>query len=84
VLLADLRQENADAAAEVLKDAGFTVSTTTVDVSRRESVHALVQSAVALGDVTGASRGFRAPGRRPRSSHQLPWQAPCRPTVASK
>ncbi len=53
VLLADLRQENADAAAEVLSNAGFDVSTATVDVSSRESVHALVQTATALGDVTG-------------------------------
>jgi NAD(P)-dependent dehydrogenase (short-subunit alcohol dehydrogenase family) len=53
VLLADLRQENADAAAKVLKDAGFAVSTAAVDVSKRPSVHALVQTAVALGDVTG-------------------------------
>ncbi len=53
VLLADLRQENADAAAEVLADAGFDVSTTTVDVSSRSSVHALVEAATALGDVTG-------------------------------
>jgi NAD(P)-dependent dehydrogenase (short-subunit alcohol dehydrogenase family) len=53
VLLADLRQENADAAAKVLSDAGFEVSTASVDVSSRESVHALVQKATALGDVTG-------------------------------
>ena len=53
VLLADLRQENADAAARVLSDAGFEVSTATVDVSSRKSVHALVQTATALGDVTG-------------------------------
>ncbi|WP_244470990.1 SDR family NAD(P)-dependent oxidoreductase [Microvirga massiliensis] len=42
ILLADLRQQNANAAAEVLKDAGFEVNTATVDVSSRESVHALV------------------------------------------
>ena len=53
VVLADLRQENADAAAEVLRNAGFDVSTATVDVSSRESVHALVETATALGDVTG-------------------------------
>jgi NAD(P)-dependent dehydrogenase (short-subunit alcohol dehydrogenase family) len=53
VLLADLRQENADAAAKVLSNAGYEVSTTTVDVSSRESVHALVQTATAYGDVTG-------------------------------
>jgi len=54
VLLADLRQENADAAAKVLSDAGFEVSTATVDVSSRGSVHALVGMATALGDVTGS------------------------------
>jgi len=53
VLLADLRHENAEAAAEIFSDAGFEVSTGTVDVSSRESVHALVQTAAALGDVTG-------------------------------
>ena len=53
VLLADLRPENADAAADVLSNAGFEVGTATVDVSSRESVHALVQTATALGDVTG-------------------------------
>lgn len=53
VLLADLRQENADAAAEVLSNAGFEVSTATVNVSSRESVEALVKAATAIGDVTG-------------------------------
>jgi NAD(P)-dependent dehydrogenase (short-subunit alcohol dehydrogenase family) len=53
VLLADIREENADAAAKVLADAGFEVSTAPVDVSSRESVHALVRAATALGDVTG-------------------------------
>lgn len=53
VLLADLRQEAADSAAKVLSDAGFEVSTTTVDVSSRESVHALVEKATGLGDVFG-------------------------------
>ena len=53
VLLADLRKDNAEVAAKVLRDAGFEVSTAAVDVSSRESVHALVQAATALGDVTG-------------------------------
>ena len=53
VLLADLHQGNADAAAEVLSNAGFEVSTATVGVSSRESVHALVQTAMACGDITG-------------------------------
>lgn len=53
VLLADLRQEGADAAAKMLADAGFEVSTAVVDVSSRASVHALVETATALGSVTG-------------------------------
>lgn len=53
VLLADLRQENANLAAEVLGNAGFDVSTATLDVSSRASVQALVERATQLGDVTG-------------------------------
>lgn len=53
ILLADLRQENADAAARVLADAGFQVSTTAVDVSSRPSVHALAQTAASYGEVVG-------------------------------
>ncbi len=53
VVLADLRPENASAAAKVLSDAGFEVSTAAVDVSSRESVHALVERAAAIGPVTG-------------------------------
>jgi NAD(P)-dependent dehydrogenase (short-subunit alcohol dehydrogenase family) len=53
IVLADLRQENADAAAKTLSDAGFEASTTKVDVSSRSSVHALVKLAMSLGEVTG-------------------------------
>jgi NAD(P)-dependent dehydrogenase (short-subunit alcohol dehydrogenase family) len=53
VLLADLRQQTADAAAEVLSNARFEVSTATVDVSSRESLHALIETATAFGNVTG-------------------------------
>jgi NAD(P)-dependent dehydrogenase (short-subunit alcohol dehydrogenase family) len=53
ILLADLRQDNANAAGKVLSDAGFEVSTAIVDVSSRKSVHALVETATALGSVTG-------------------------------
>ena len=52
VVLADLRQENADTAAKVLLDAGFEVTTAVVDVSSRESVQALVQLATTIGEVT--------------------------------
>jgi NAD(P)-dependent dehydrogenase (short-subunit alcohol dehydrogenase family) len=51
VLLADMRPDNAT--AEVLVNAGYEVSVATVDASSREAVHALVETATALGDVTG-------------------------------
>ncbi|MEY2481503.1 MAG: hypothetical protein QOK24_31 [Verrucomicrobiota bacterium] len=53
VLLADMRRENADAAAAVMANAGYDVSVATVDVSSREAVHALVETATGLGEVTG-------------------------------
>jgi NAD(P)-dependent dehydrogenase (short-subunit alcohol dehydrogenase family) len=53
VVLADLRQDAADAAAKTLSEAGFEVSAKTVDVSSRTSVHNLVQAATTLGDVSG-------------------------------
>jgi NAD(P)-dependent dehydrogenase (short-subunit alcohol dehydrogenase family) len=53
ILLADLRQENSDAAAKVLSEAGFEVSTDMVDVSSRASVHALVETATTIGSITG-------------------------------
>ena len=53
VLLADMRPDNANAAAEVLGNAGYEASVATVDVSSREAVHVLVETATGLGDVTG-------------------------------
>lgn len=53
VLLADQRPENAQAAAEVLANAGYEVSVATVDISSREAVRALVATATGLGEVTG-------------------------------
>ena len=53
VVLADMRPDHANAAAEVLGNAGYEVSVATVDVSSRKAVHALVETATALGDVTG-------------------------------
>jgi len=53
VLLADLRQDNVDAAAKVLSDTGFEVSTAIVDVSSRKSVHALVIVLIWLGVYPG-------------------------------
>jgi NAD(P)-dependent dehydrogenase (short-subunit alcohol dehydrogenase family) len=51
IIRADMRRENAEAAAEVFQNAGFEVTTETVDVSSREAVQALAKSAAALGEV---------------------------------
>lgn len=51
VLLADLRREHADAVAETFRDNGFRVTAAHVDVSSRESVTSLVETATGLGEV---------------------------------
>jgi NAD(P)-dependent dehydrogenase (short-subunit alcohol dehydrogenase family) len=51
--LADMRSDNANAAADVLGNAGYEVSIATVDTSSREAVQALAKRATSLGDVTG-------------------------------
>ena len=53
ILLADLRKENADAAAKILSEAGFEVSTAIVDVTSRESIQLLIATATAIGGITG-------------------------------
>lgn len=53
VVLADLKQQNAEVAAKTLKDAGFDVSTASVDVADRASVEALVKTAGEFGAITG-------------------------------
>ena len=53
IVLADLREDNAKAAAAVLNDAGYQVSTAIVDVTIRESVHALVDISLGFGNVAG-------------------------------
>ena len=53
LLFADLHPDNANAAAEVLENAGYEVSVAAVDASSREAVHTLVETATGLGDVTG-------------------------------
>ena len=51
VLLADLNEQTLDNVAETLTSAGHAVETHYVDVSVRESVHALADAAAAFGDV---------------------------------
>ncbi|WP_315004915.1 SDR family oxidoreductase [uncultured Selenomonas sp.] len=51
VVLADLRIEAADAAAQILADAGFAASTIAVDISSRASVRELIRHAESYGRV---------------------------------
>lgn len=51
ILMADLNEDAALAAANTLQAAGFTTSTATVDVASHDSVRALADTAAALGDV---------------------------------
>jgi NAD(P)-dependent dehydrogenase (short-subunit alcohol dehydrogenase family) len=53
VLLADMRPDDAKAAAQALENSGYEVSVATVDASSRGAVHALVEKATGLGNVTG-------------------------------
>ena len=53
LLLADMRPENANAAAEVLGNAGYEVSVASVDMSSRANVRALIETATSRGEITG-------------------------------
>jgi NAD(P)-dependent dehydrogenase (short-subunit alcohol dehydrogenase family) len=53
ILLADLRKENAEAAAKVLSEAGFETSIAIVDVSSRQSITTLVETALSIGNIYG-------------------------------
>jgi len=53
VVLADVREQNAAAAAKALSDAGYEVSTAVVDISSRESIQALVRKASSFGSIVG-------------------------------
>jgi NAD(P)-dependent dehydrogenase (short-subunit alcohol dehydrogenase family) len=53
LLLSDIRKENSDAAAKILSEAGFEVSTAVVDVTSRDSVLSLVEKALAIGSIIG-------------------------------
>ena len=51
VLLADISEENLASAAAALEDLGHAVNTQRVDVSSRDSVHALADAAAEIGDI---------------------------------
>lgn len=52
ILLADLIQENAEKASKVFSDSGFDVSSTIVDVSSRQSIQLLIETAKKIGNIT--------------------------------
>ena len=52
VVLADLRKEAAEAAAKTMEDAGFETSTTSADLSSRESILSLIEHARQFGEIT--------------------------------
>ena len=53
LVIADLRKENAESAAKIFDDAGFSVTTTTVDIASRTSILELVSLATDLGPIHG-------------------------------
>lgn len=53
ILLADINKDNATKASVILSDAGFEVSTTTVDVSSRQSVVSMIKVAQEIGAIFG-------------------------------
>jgi NAD(P)-dependent dehydrogenase (short-subunit alcohol dehydrogenase family) len=53
VVLADVRAENAEVAADVLGNAGYEVSVAPADVSSRDAVRALVDHATTQGKIVG-------------------------------
>src|SRR4051812_36805199 len=53
IVLADRSETNANAAGEVMANAGYEVSVATVDVSSREAVRALVGKATGIGEIVG-------------------------------
>jgi hypothetical protein len=64
VLLADLRLDNANAAAEVLGNAGYDVSVATVNAASRGAVHALAETATGLATSPGLSMLPASPRQR--------------------
>lgn len=51
IVLADLKLENAKREAEILTNAGFNVTPTTVDISSRKSILKLIELAKSLGSI---------------------------------
>jgi NAD(P)-dependent dehydrogenase (short-subunit alcohol dehydrogenase family) len=53
IVLADIREDNANTVEEVLANTGYEVSVAEVDASSRDAVHRLVETSTQIGNVTG-------------------------------
>lgn len=77
ILLSDIKPEIAEAVEHTLSRAGFSVSTTVVDVSSRRSVQNLVKEACRIGDVKVSSipPGYRLRRQKRRTLLELIYMA---------
>ncbi len=53
IVIADIKQESNQVAANILNDAGFETSISLVDLSSKTSLQELVKTATGIGDITG-------------------------------
>ncbi len=53
IVIADIKQESNQVAANILNDAGFETSISLVDLSSKTSLQELVKTATSIGDITG-------------------------------
>ena len=53
ILIADIKQESNQVAANILNDAGFKTSTNLVDLSSKTSLQELVKTATGIGEING-------------------------------
>jgi hypothetical protein len=72
-----LHPDNANAAAAILGNGGYDVSVAAVDVSSREAVHALVETATGLGDITDLIRCSSPPTQALPATRGIQHQREC-------
>ena len=82
VVLADRSEANANAAAEVMANAGYQVSVTTIDVSSRETVQALVGKATGIGDIVGLIQAAGVSPARRRRRRSCMWISTALPSYS--
>ena len=88
ILLGDVNEATAVAAANTLQAAGFNTSTATVDVASHDSVRTLANTATALGGVVHVVHTAGLSRRRPHPKQSSPstwsaWRSSWKSSVAS-